>query len=139
MDSLCSLLIYLLFFCLGMCPEVPSFPYKQIRNRFKFLSLLTSKEAIDSLNHVRTECGRVVSMHLFHHSGATKHLKLEEFQLAQSQATIQVCVRICAHMCVCGCHVCGCCVCGCHVCVCVSAHARTCVCVCIEQLVEVLK
>ncbi|XP_065895241.1 dynein axonemal heavy chain 1-like isoform X2 [Dysidea avara] len=74
----------------GMCPEVPSFPYKQIRNRFKFLSLLTSKEAIDALSHVRTECGRVVSMHLFHHSGVTKHLKLEEFQQAQSQATIQV-------------------------------------------------
>ena len=82
-------------FPIGMCPEVPSFPFKQIRNRFKFLSLLTSKEAIDALNHVRTECGRVVSMHLFHHSGVTKHLKLEEFQLAQSQATIQVCVCVC--------------------------------------------
>ena len=94
-----------------MCPEVPSFPYKQIRNRFKFLSLLTSKEAIDALSHVRTECGRVVSMHLFHHSGVTKHLKLEEFQQAQSQATIQVCLCVC--MCVC-------------VCVCVHAHMHLC-------------
>ena len=111
-----------------MCPEVPSFPFKQIRNRFKFLSLLTSKEAIDALNHVRTECGRVVSMHLFHHSGVTKHLKLEEFQLAQSQATIQVCACVCVCLCVCVC-VCV------SVCVCVLVYVcvLVCVCVCIQE------
>ena len=74
----------------GMCSDVPAFPYKQVRNRFKFLSLLTSKEAIEALNHVRAECGRVACMHLFHHSGVTKHLRLEEFQQAQSQATMMV-------------------------------------------------
>ena len=74
----------------GMCSDVPGFPYKEVRNRFKFLSLLTSKEAIEALNHVRAECGRVAYMHLFHHSGVTKHLRLEEFQQAQSQATMMV-------------------------------------------------
>ena len=74
----------------GMCSDVPVFPYKEVRNRFKFLSLLTSKEAIEALNHVRAECGRVACMHLFHHSGVTKHLRLEEFQQAQSQATMMV-------------------------------------------------
>ena len=73
-----------------MCSDVPAFPYKEVRNRFKFLSLLTSKEAIEALNHVRAECGRVATLHLFHHSGVTKHLRLEEFQQAQSQATMMV-------------------------------------------------
>ena len=73
-----------------MCSDVPAFPFKQVRNHFKFLSLLTSKEAIEALNHVRAECDRVATMHLFHHSGVTKHLRLEEFQQAQSQATMMV-------------------------------------------------
>ena len=79
-----------LYMYVGMCSDVPVFPYKEVRNRFKFLSLLTSKEAIEALNHVRAECGRVACMHLFHHSGVTKHLRLEEFQQAQSQATMMV-------------------------------------------------
>ena len=81
-----------MFTYVGMCSDVPAFPFKQVRNHFKFLSLLTSKEAIEALNHVRAECGRVASMHLFHHSGVTKHLRLEEFQQAQSQATMMVCM-----------------------------------------------
>ena len=38
------------------------------------------------------ECGRVCDMSLFH-TGATKHLKLEEFDSAQQQASIQVCIQ----------------------------------------------
>ena len=81
-----------------MCSDVPAFPFKQVRNHFKFLSLLTSKEAIEALNHVRAECGRVATMHLFHHSGVTKHLRLEEFQQAQSQATMMVCNILCMYI-----------------------------------------
>ena len=86
-------------YVIGMCSDVPAFPFKQVRNHFKFLSLLTSKEAIEALNHVRAECDRVATIHLFHHSGVTKHLRLEEFQQAQSQATMMVRMYIitCVH------------------------------------------
>ena len=69
---------------------MPAFLYKEVRNRFKFLSLLTSNEAIEAINHIRAKCGQVANLHLFHHSGVTKHLRLEDFQQAQSQATMMV-------------------------------------------------
>ena len=93
-NCVCSGATFTVCIYTGMCSDVPAFPFKQVHNHFKFLSLLTSKEAIEALNHVRAECGRVANMHLFHHSGVTKHLRLEEFQQAQSQATMMVCTRI---------------------------------------------
>ena len=72
-----------------MHPDVPSFPYKEARDKFRFLSLTTSLEAIKVLEHLRVECQRVSSMVLFH-TGTSKHLKLEEYDQAQQQATTQV-------------------------------------------------
>ena len=75
----------------GKHGDVPPFPFAKIREKFQFLSLLTSSEAISVLELLRMECGRVCDMSLFH-TGATKHLKLEEFDSAQQQASIQVTV-----------------------------------------------
>lgn len=72
-----------------MHPDVPPFPYKEVREKFLFLSLTTSLEAIKVLEHVRVECERVCFLSMFH-TGASKHLKLEEFDQAQQQATTQV-------------------------------------------------
>lgn len=68
---------------------MPTFPFEKIRKKFRFLSLTTSSEAISVLEHVRVECGRVCAMSLFH-TGVSKHLKLEEFDQAQQQASMQV-------------------------------------------------
>lgn len=76
-----------------MHPDVPSFPYKETREKFQFLSLTTSLEAISVLEHVRVECERVCNLALFH-TGASKHLKLEEFDQTQQQATTQVTIEL---------------------------------------------
>ena len=74
---------------LGKCPDMPSFPFEKVRLKFKFLSLLTSPEVVHALVRVREECGKVSGMSLFH-TGSGKPLKLEEFDQAQSQASMQV-------------------------------------------------
>ena len=79
----------LLFKYAGKYPEVPPFPFELIKKKFRFLSLTTSPEAISVLEHVRVECGKVCAMSLFH-TGVSKHLKLEEFDQAQHQASMQV-------------------------------------------------
>lgn len=68
---------------------MPPFPFAKIREKFQFFSLLNSSKAILVLEILRTECGNVCDMSLFH-TGASKHLKLEEFDAAQQQATVQV-------------------------------------------------
>lgn len=73
----------------GKCPDIPSYPFKEVRDKFQFLSLQTSTEVIKALCHVRDECGKVTDMNLFH-TGGGKHLRLEEFDQTQSQATMQV-------------------------------------------------
>ena len=73
----------------GKHPDVPSFPLVEVRDRFKFLSLTTSPEALSVLESVREECGKVCEMSLFH-TGVSKHLKLEEFDQTQQQASMQV-------------------------------------------------
>ena len=84
----------------GKHPEVPPFPFQDIRKKFRFLSLTTSSEAISVLEHIRVECGKVCAMSLFH-TGVSKHLKLEEFDLAQQQASMQVwCIRCGVLLCV---------------------------------------
>ncbi len=75
----------------GKHHDVPTFPFAEIRKKFQFLSLLTSPEAISVLEILRIECERVGDMSLFH-TGASKHLKLEEFDSAQQQASVQVCI-----------------------------------------------
>ncbi len=72
-----------------MHPDVPAFPFNEIRDKFQFLSLTTSLEAIKVLEHVRVECERVCALSLFH-TGVSKHLRLDEFDQAQLQATTQV-------------------------------------------------
>ena len=74
-----------------MHPDVPSFPFQEMREKFQFLSLTTSLEAIKVLEHVRVECEKVCTLSLFH-TGASKHLKLDEFDQTQQQATTQVCM-----------------------------------------------
>ena len=74
-----------------MCLDVSAFLYNEVWNLFKFLSLFTSNEAIEAINHIRAKFGQVATLlYLFHHSGVTKHLRLEDFQQAQSQATVMV-------------------------------------------------
>ena len=68
---------------------MPSYPFHQVRDKFQFLSLQTTPEVIEALCHVREECGKVADMNLFH-TGGGKHLRLEEFDQAQNQATTQV-------------------------------------------------
>ena len=68
---------------------MPPFPFEEIKKKFRFLSLTTSPEAISVLEHVRVECRKVCAMSLFH-TGVSKHLKLEEFDQAQHQASMQV-------------------------------------------------
>ncbi len=73
----------------GKNPDVPSFPYEEVRKKFQFLSLLTSTEVIDAMVKIREECGHVNDMSLFL-TGSGKPLKLEEFDQAQGQASMQV-------------------------------------------------
>ena len=53
-------------------------------------SLLTKVEVINANVKVRGECNKVAAMSLFH-IPTTKHMRLDEFEQAQSQATAQVC------------------------------------------------
>ena len=45
------------------------------------------------MEHVRLECWKVCKLLLFH-TGASKALKLEEFEQSQQQATTQVCLAV---------------------------------------------
>ena len=69
--------------------DVPAVKFKETQSRFKFLSLTSSVEALSVLEVMRVECGKVGEMKLFH-TGASKPLRLEEFDLAQQQATTHV-------------------------------------------------
>ena len=73
----------------GMCADVPPFPFQDARERFQFLTLFTSLEAVEVVVHVRSECSKVMEMNLFH-TGGGKPLKLEEFETTQLQACNQV-------------------------------------------------
>ena len=69
--------------------DVPDYPFDEQYDSFAFNSLLTRDEAIQAVGKVRTECNKVSGMSLFH-VPTTKHMKLEEFEQAQAQATSQV-------------------------------------------------
>ncbi|XP_019911214.2 dynein heavy chain 1, axonemal [Esox lucius] len=72
----------------GLVP-VPPHPFEKNRAAFAFHSLLTKPEVISALSRVRGECNRVAAMSLFYVT-FTKSLRLEEFELAQSQTHAQV-------------------------------------------------
>ena len=69
--------------------NVPDYPFDEQYDSFAFNSLLTREESIQAIGKVRTECNRVAAMSLFH-VPTTKHMRLEEFEQTQSQATSQV-------------------------------------------------
>ncbi|KAM6980842.1 dynein axonemal heavy chain 1 [Aplochiton taeniatus] len=69
--------------------SIPPYPFEKNRAAFAFSSLLTKPEVISALSKVRAECNRVSAMSLFHVT-FTKSLRLEEFELTQSQTQAQV-------------------------------------------------
>lgn len=73
----------------GCCMDVPDYPFDEQYDSFAFNSLLTREEAISAIGKVGTECGKVAQMSLFHIPTA-KHMRLEEFEQTQAQATSQV-------------------------------------------------
>ena len=76
-------------YVLGCCLDVPEYPFDDQYDSFAFNSLLTREESIQGIGKVRTECNKVAAMSLFH-IPTTKHMKIEEFEQTQSQATSQV-------------------------------------------------
>lgn len=77
--------------CTG-CVSVPRYPFERSRARFTCISLLTKPEVISALSSIRAECNRVTAMSLFHVT-FSKPLRLEEFELTQSQMHTQVTLR----------------------------------------------
>ncbi|KAL0978572.1 hypothetical protein UPYG_G00172390 [Umbra pygmaea] len=69
--------------------SVPTYPFEKNRAAFIFNSLLTKPEAISALSSVKCECDKVAALTLFHVS-INKALRLEEFELTQSQTHGQV-------------------------------------------------
>uniref|UniRef100_A0A8I6GJB4 Dynein, axonemal, heavy chain 1 n=1 Tax=Rattus norvegicus TaxID=10116 RepID=A0A8I6GJB4_RAT len=69
--------------------SVPEYPFREQKEDFTFVSLLTRSEVITALSKVRAECNKVTSMSLFH-SNLSKYSRLEEFEQIQSQTFSQV-------------------------------------------------
>lgn len=78
---------------LGLHPaglvSVPEYPFREQKEDFTFVSLLTRPEVITALSKVRAECNKVIAMALFH-SNLSKYSRLEEFEQIQSQTFSQV-------------------------------------------------
>lgn len=71
------------------CISVPQFAYEKIRAEFVFRSLLTQPEVICALSEIWSECNKVATMKLFNVT-SVKPLRLEEFEVLQSQMHTQV-------------------------------------------------
>lgn len=69
--------------------SVPKYPFREQKEDFTFVSLLTRPEVITALSKVRAECNKVNAMSLFH-SSLSKYSRLEEFEQIQSQTLSQV-------------------------------------------------
>ncbi|XP_030634236.1 dynein heavy chain 1, axonemal [Chanos chanos] len=69
--------------------SVPDYPFEKNRAAFAFNSLLTKAEVIIALSKVSKECNKVAAMNLYHVT-FTKAVRLEEFELTQSQTHAQV-------------------------------------------------
>jgi len=67
-----------------------SFFYNFILYLFQFISLLTSKPAIDALKLVRTECDYVINNLSLLQKNIPKHVKLDEFESMQVNQTSTV-------------------------------------------------
>ena len=78
----------LAFWLSGCIIDIPNYPFDEQYDSFAFNSLLTREESIQAIGKVGTECGKVAAMSLFHVPTA-KHMRLEEFEQTQSQATSQ--------------------------------------------------
>jgi dynein heavy chain len=72
----------------GCVTDLPDYDFDGQFYNFSFVSLLTKEEAIEALTKVRVECNKVAAMSLF--QMPNKHMKLEEFEQAQTQQTYQV-------------------------------------------------
>uniref|UniRef100_G1R661 Dynein axonemal heavy chain 1 n=1 Tax=Nomascus leucogenys TaxID=61853 RepID=G1R661_NOMLE len=69
--------------------SVPKYHFREQKEDFTFLSLLTRPDVITALSKVRAECNKVTAMSLFH-SSLSKYSRLEEFEQIQSQTFSQV-------------------------------------------------
>uniref|UniRef100_A0A8C9DGR4 Dynein axonemal heavy chain 1 n=1 Tax=Prolemur simus TaxID=1328070 RepID=A0A8C9DGR4_PROSS len=69
--------------------SVPKYPFREQKEDFTFVSLLTRPEVITALSKVKAECNKVTTMSLFH-SSLSKYSRLEEFEQIQSQTFSQV-------------------------------------------------
>uniref|UniRef100_H0V0D2 Dynein axonemal heavy chain 1 n=1 Tax=Cavia porcellus TaxID=10141 RepID=H0V0D2_CAVPO len=69
--------------------SVPKYPFREQKEDFTFVSLLTRPEVITALSKVRAKCNKVTSMSLFH-STLSKYSRLEEFEQIQLQTLSQV-------------------------------------------------
>ncbi|XP_070947930.1 dynein axonemal heavy chain 1 isoform X2 [Macaca nemestrina] len=69
--------------------SVPKYHFREQKEDFTFVSLLTRPEVITALSKVRAECNKVTTMSLFH-SNLSKYSRLEEFEQIQSQTFSQV-------------------------------------------------
>ncbi|XP_008850074.1 dynein heavy chain 1, axonemal [Nannospalax galili] len=69
--------------------SIPKYPFREQKEDFTFVTLLTRPEVITALSKVRAECNKVTSMLLFH-SSLSKYSRLEEFEQIQSQTIFQV-------------------------------------------------
>lgn len=83
-----SLTLALGFYSLGLV-SVPKYPFREQKEDFTFVSLLTRPEVITALSKVRAKCNKVTSMSLFH-STLSKYSRLEEFEQIQLQTLSQV-------------------------------------------------
>ena len=74
----------------GCSPDVPEYPFDEQYDNFAFNSLLTREESIVAIGKVRSECNKVASNMSLFHIPTAKHMRLEEFEQTQGQATSQV-------------------------------------------------
>lgn len=79
--------------CTGFV-SVPDYPFEENHAKFTFSSLLTKPEVISALSNIGVECNRVTAMSLFYVT-VSKPVRLEEFELTQSQTHTQVTLHIC--------------------------------------------
>ncbi|PAA45958.1 hypothetical protein BOX15_Mlig009546g7, partial [Macrostomum lignano] len=71
------------------CVDVPEYNFDEAYSLFAFHSLLTRQESINAIGWVRSECNEVAAKSLFQVPLA-KHMRLEEFEQTQQQATQHV-------------------------------------------------
>ena len=71
------------------CALVPAFPFDDRFGKFAFSTVLTLRETIKALEHIRAECNKVTAMSLLN-TQLSKAMRLEEFEQTQGQATSQV-------------------------------------------------